>query len=541
MKKFRIGILGKTLLFTCLLVFAVAAIIVFVFSSQFLRYAEENKSIERENQKMQLVSDLTDQEPENAVRLLKKYQKSHTDFLFVLLDDNSRSLLWKSDELAAASVECHTDAVQITVLLLSETKSQTELQLAAKSLQEQLSGSKESSSVVLQEFGSKNPDITILQQIGSDDQLNFDIQLGEDGKYVLESAFSGWSDSSTNTYERSEKELRLSDGNYRLLLQQKIDHQETLQILSGILLKVVGISILPALLGSFLFAKWMTRPVKRLAKETRKMAAREKIVYDKVSHDEIGDLTKDVRSLYEQLNQSIQNLETEMELVKRMESSKRNLFAAASHELKTPVAAISALLEGMLEEVGDYKNHPKYLRECLRVTDTMGKLIGELLEIVRLEEDMVSIQIEPIELPALLSDKIPLYQAIAEGKKQQLDVCLPKGQICTADRNRLSRALDNIILNALQNTKEGKQIQIWTEEKEGMLFFNVWNEGAYIPPEQIPDLFEPFFRLDKSRSRKEGHSGLGLAITKRLLESMDLSYSLKNTDGGLLFQIKLHT
>ena len=541
MKKFRVGILGKTLLFTCLLVFAVAAIIVSVFSSQFLRYAEENKSIERENQKTQLVSDLTDQEPENVVRLLKEYQQRHTDFLFVLLDDNSRSLLWKSDELAAAPVECHTDAVQITALLLSETKSQTELQQAAKSLQEQLSGSKESSSVVLQEFGSKNPDITILQQIGSDDQLNFDIQLGEDGKYVLESAFSGWSDSSTNTYERSEKELRLSDGNYRLLIQQKIDHQETLQVLSGILLKVVGISILPALLGSFLFAKWVTRPVKRLAKETRKMAAREKIIYDKVSHDEIGDLTQDVRSLYEQLNQSIQDLEAEMELVKRMESSQRNLFAAASHELKTPVAAISALLEGMLEEVGDYKNHPKYLRECLRVTDSMRKLIGELLEIVRLEEDTVSIQTEPIELSELLSDKIPLYQAIAEGKKQQLDVRLPKGQICTADQNRLSRALDNIILNALQNTKEEKQIKIWTEEKDGTLFFNVWNEGAYIPPEQIPDLFEPFFRLDKSRSRKEGHSGLGLAITKRLLESMDLSYSLQNTDGGLLFQIKLHT
>ena len=194
----------------------------------------------------------------------------------------------------------------------------------------------------------------------------------------------------------------------------------------------------------------------------------------------------------------------------------------------------------MLEEVGDYKNHPKYLRECLRITDSMKKLIAELLEIVRLEEDQTPIQMETIKLYDLLSEKLPLYQAIAEGNKQILEIRVSESQTCIADKIRLSRVMDNVILNALQNTKSQKKVRVWTDENTDEMILNVWNEGAIIPPEEIKNLFEPFFRMDKARSRKDGHSGLGLAITKRLLDSMNIPFSLGNSNGGVLFQIKLH-
>lgn len=539
MKKHHIGILGKTLLFTCILVFTVSALIVSVFSSQFLRYAEEAKSIDRENQKVQLISDLQGKTPVNAIEFLKEYNENNQESLFVLLDKENNSILWKSEEVTATEVK-QSGTEQSTILLISKNKSLDDLRSLALSLGENLLNSEKDRSLILKEFVTENPDVIVLGSSDSDGQLDFDIKLDENGKYILESTLSGWSSISSDSYERSERELELTDGNYRLLIKQKIDNQETTQLLAGILLKVLSVSILPALLGSFLFAKWMTNPIKRLAKETAKMKKREEIAYNKVSYDEIGDLTNDVRSLYEQLNQTIQELEKEMALVRQIENNQRNLFAAASHELKTPVAAISALLEGMLEEVGDYKDHPKYLRECLHITSSMKKLISELLEIVRLEENNVILQIEPIQLFGLLSEKLPLYETICEGQNLTLNITIPKNHTCMADRNRLSQVLDNVILNAIQNTAEGNCVKVWTEEKNDFLIFQVWNEGAVIPPEQIPNLFEPFYRLDKSRSRKDGHSGLGLAITKRLLNSMEIPFSLDNADGGVLFCIKLH-
>lgn len=537
MKKMRIGILGKTLLFTFLLVLAVSAFIVAAFSSQFLRYAEENNAFKRADQKAQLISNLNHQTSEKAIEYLTDYQQKHTDSLFLLLDEHSDSVLWCSDKFSIVSVNTPQMG---TVLLISDQLSKIDLEQAAASLQQEITASTGEELTAIKEFSQNHPDITVLNRSGLENQSNWDIHYDENGNPMLEPAISGWSSSTLDNYERSEETIILKDGTYRLLIQQGIDKQETIKSLMEILIKVLGISIIPAFLGSFLFAKLITRPVKRLAKQTEKMADREQITYGKISHDEIGDLTKDVYSLYEQLNHTIQELENEMALVKRMENNQRNLFTAASHEMKTPIAAISALLEGMLEEVGDYKNHPKYLRECLRITDSMKKLIAELLEIVRLEEDQTPVQMETIKLYDLLSEKFPLYQAIAEGNKQILEIRVSESQTCIADKIRLSRVMDNVILNALQNTKSQKNVRVWTDENTDEVILNVWNEGAIIPPEEIKNLFEPFFRMDKARSRKDGHSGLGLAITKRLLDSMNIPFSLGNSNGGVLFQIKLH-
>ena len=97
------------------------------------------------------------------------------------------------------------------------------------------------------------------------------------------------------------------------------------------------------------------------------MACLEKVSLPVSRRDEVGQLSRDVHTMYEKLKYTISELQAEIKKEKEMEESQRYFFSAASHELKTPIAAASALLEGMIAGIGDYSNHPKYLRECLNM------------------------------------------------------------------------------------------------------------------------------------------------------------------------------
>ena len=114
-----------------------------------------------------------------------------------------------------------------------------------------------------------------------------------------------------------------------------------------------------AVVGAFIFARQMTKPIKRLADDTKKMANCEDVLPAPERSDELGDLARDVHAMYDKLKETILKLEYEILREREMEETQRYFFSAASHELKTPIAAVSVLLEGMLENVGDYKEHPK--------------------------------------------------------------------------------------------------------------------------------------------------------------------------------------
>jgi two-component system sensor histidine kinase VanS len=103
----------------------------------------------------------------------------------------------------------------------------------------------------------------------------------------------------------------------------------------------------------------------------------------------------------------------------------------------------------------------------------------------------------------------------------------------------LRKALSNVILNAVQNTPKGGEIRIWTEPIADQYRLCVLNVGAKIDDTVLPKLFDPFYRVDKARSRKDGRSGLGLTIVQKALETMNIDYSLENSPDGVLFWMDL--
>jgi two-component system sensor histidine kinase VanS len=293
------------------------------------------------------------------------------------------------------------------------------------------------------------------------------------------------------------------------------------------------------ILGAFIFARQMTNPIKRLANDTKKMAGLEDVCAMPKRNDEIGDLAYDVHSMYNKLKESISKLEDEIIRVREMEETQRYFFSAASHELKTPIAATSVLLEGMACNVGDYKDHPKYLRECLRLMDFQNKTISEILELVNLNDRKIIPHEEPLNIHEIVTSVLQNYQTLADANRQRITLNIAQDYFCSADKNMLKKVLSNVILNAVQNTPADGEIRIWSEVIADQYRLCVLNTGVYIKKENLSKLFDPFYRVDKARTQKDGRSGLGLTIVRKTLEAMGADFSLVQTDEGILFWVDL--
>lgn len=290
--------------------------------------------------------------------------------------------------------------------------------------------------------------------------------------------------------------------------------------------------------GAAIFARMMTNPIRRLAADTGKMSRLEPVSAPSIRADEIGQLAEDVHHMYQKLKATISDLEIEIERKKELEENQRHFFSAASHELKTPIAATSALLEGMIENIGEYKDHPKYLQECLKMMNAQGRLVSEILEIVRLTDGKVQPRPVAVKLQALVMSILPIYQPLADTREQIITVSIPDTLLCTIDPQMFDRVFSNVLMNAVQNTSIGGEIRIWCEEKEKVRL-NILNTDAHIDETALTKIFEPFYRPDISRYRRQGHSGLGLTIVKKMLNTMDVPFSLKNSGKDVLFWMDL--
>ena len=252
------------------------------------------------------------------------------------------------------------------------------------------------------------------------------------------------------------------------------------------------------------------------------------------------------RQVTNPISRLVAELEGENLRRKEMEESQRYFFSAASHELKTPIAAAHVILEGMLAGIGDYGNYPKYLNECIKLMDAQSNTIYEILDIVSLDGQFDPMP-EKINVQETVFSQIETHTLLVQTNKQDIEIDIPKGLYCHADIRLMKKALSNTILNAVQNTPQGGKIRIFAEDgrvnkftedmPEGMLLC-VLNDG-HINEEQLPRIFDPFYRVDKARSRKGGQTGLGLTIVKKSLDIMGVTFDLSNTPNGVLFWMVL--
>ncbi len=208
---------------------------------------------------------------------------------------------------------------------------------------------------------------------------------------------------------------------------------------------------------------------------------------------------------------------------KRVEAIKKDFVANVSHELRTPLASIKGYAETLLD--GGFEDREK-LKEFLRIIDKhatrMSRLIEDLLILSRLESQDVPMDSEPIDIYKLIASITEGFKKHAQDKGITLSI-KKDGRVpdVLGDRVRLEQVMVNLLDNAIKYTPQGGKVDVAVRCEDGEVRVDVKDTGIGIPPQDMPRIFERFYRVDKARSRELGGTGLGLAIVKHIVQGLN--------------------
>lgn len=274
---------------------------------------------------------------------------------------------------------------------------------------------------------------------------------------------------------------------------------------------IVGFAISVAL--SFILSKTLLQPIIGMTKAAEAMAGGDfSRKLDVESGDEIGILA-------DTFNNMAFQLKTTLEEIKKSEALRREFVANVSHELRTPLTSIRSYAETLT----DYRDIPKemeidFLHVILKESDRMTKIVQDLLELSRFDAGNAQLQIEEFSLENAMrnvSDAIALEAAKhSHNIRMELADNLPG---INGDRARIEQVLINILSNAVKYTPDGGTIDITSGRTADKVWIKIKDTGIGIPEEDIPRIFDRFYRVDKARSRESGGTGLGLSIAREIV------------------------
>ncbi|BBI36471.1 sensor histidine kinase [Cohnella abietis] len=303
--------------------------------------------------------------------------------------------------------------------------------------------------------------------------------------------------------------------------------------------------LIAAVGGSFFYTRIITRPIRRITVSASRMAELELDTLIPVhSSDEIGRLAASLNTMAVNLKSSIGDLQManvqlqlEMERDREIETRRRELFAAVSHELKSPLTIMKGQLEGMLYKIGIYEDRDFYLDKTLHVAEEMEILISNILHVAKSDRLTLSNSDELVSLNTIVEELLVKYEELGLQRGVTLSSSIPEDIWFNTDRKLLETALNNVTHNAIIYTNAGERVMITAPTIAGSQTLEILNTGTRINEAKIEQIFEPFYRLEQSRNRNTGGSGLGLYLTKHILQQLDISIRAKNTVEGVVFSL----
>lgn len=221
---------------------------------------------------------------------------------------------------------------------------------------------------------------------------------------------------------------------------------------------------------------------------------------------------------------------------------RKEFVANVSHELRTPLSIIKGFAETLREgAIEDPVRGPQYLGTIEKHADQLTNLVSDLLELSRLDSQAGLARRAPVELAALVRRASDLLLPAAQRKKHRLTMSLPGDLPETfGNADYLERAVTNLIDNAIKYTPEEGNIRVTAREDKGFVIIEVCDNGIGIPREEVPRIFERFYRVDRSRSRELGGTGLGLSIVKHVAQVHGGTVEVVSTPGeGSCFRLRL--
>ncbi len=308
------------------------------------------------------------------------------------------------------------------------------------------------------------------------------------------------------------------------------------------MLIVIG---LISMIGAYFYSHLLTKPLLKLNKIAKKMANLDFSLESTINtNDELGELSKSLNRLsinlqnsMNELKQANDQLKDDIQKERDQEQKRREFIATISHELKTPLTAVSGQLEGMIYGIGSYKDRDKYLKQSYAILYEMENLVHEILDVSQLESSYFTPNMQTINLSHLVGKTVESYRFFSEQKQLNVKTLIEPQLFVKGDEKLLSKAISNILSNAVKYSPSGQEIKISVKNKQKKIVLSIVNSGVSIDETHFAKIFEPFYRIEKSRNRKTGGSGLGLYIVKKILEMHKVDYSFVNVQEGVMFTI----
>jgi signal transduction histidine kinase len=280
-----------------------------------------------------------------------------------------------------------------------------------------------------------------------------------------------------------------------------------------------------SLLVGHLLAKRISQPILKTVEIAKEISDGKYEVRLKEQSD-----TVELQLLITSINHLAESLET-------LEKLRKQLTEDVAHELRTPITILQSYLEAMTE--GIWEASPDRLQSCYDEVVRIGKLVGDLENLAKLEKDNLKLDKQPMDLRAAIEHVVSTFEAESMNKKLSIEI---KGAntLLLADHSRMKQVIVNLLSNAIKYSMDGCSITIEMFEHNESCGFSIHDNGIGIPKEELPYIFERFYRADKSRNRTTGGSGIGLTIVKSIIQAHGGKVSVMSELGkGSTFTVSL--
>ena len=315
----------------------------------------------------------------------------------------------------------------------------------------------------------------------------------------------------------------------------------TLANVTALLLIMASVAFLVAVLVAAFLAHRFTTPLTRLTEASRRLADGD--LSSRVASDELSQGTLELRELSQQFNAMADRLEESVTIIRRDRDYSRDFAADVSHELRTPIAAMKTHVELLQGPAGrDEAARVEFLHSSAQQLDRLDWLAQNLLELSKLDSGLVLLDLRPEDVRGTIESAVEQQRAAAERNGTSLTVSLPDRPLrIRHDPPRVGQIVSNLVGNAIKFTPPGGEVHVLARaEPDGGARIEVVDTGVGMAPDELPHIFDRFFRgAEENRARSTG-SGLGLAIVKSIVDMHHGSIAVESRRGmGSRFVVEL--
>ena len=308
-------------------------------------------------------------------------------------------------------------------------------------------------------------------------------------------------------------------GAVRLAVPYSQVEDQVAQIRAKILIST-ALAFLPAILVAAVLARWISRHFATIMAHAGELAGGNfRARLPVAGGAEFGQLARTLNDTAANLQRTVEQLQLEHSELERLERIRKDFVINVSHELRTPLASIQGYTETLLDgALGDPQYNMRFLAIIRHNAERLARLTEDLLTLSRVEQKRQKLEFEPHSIGGLIEEAMDLVRPIAAKSSIRLATELDAAtREVWCDGEAVSQILSNLLDNAIKYTPAGGSIVAGARPAGSFVEVFVRDSGAGIPAEDLPRLFERFYRVDKARSRELGGTGLGLSIVKHLV------------------------